>query len=163
MKESKYPNIISTPNYGRLIGKKIKYFFRRFKYIYQRSTKGYCDIDIWNLYHFYGEIFSSSIKELKDNLHGYPLDMTEEEWDEYLEKMSRLFYNITHEEEVYKNPYWDLYYYKVFENKENKNIPAIKELYKKFLETEEENKKKIERDKNEAFKMLSDRFFNLWD
>lgn len=47
-------------------------FFKNFKYAWQRATKGYCDIDLWELDYFYTYLFADSLHEFAERSHGAP-------------------------------------------------------------------------------------------
>lgn len=67
-------------------------FFRNCYYAWQRAVKGYCDWDLWDLDIFYRNLLIESLKVFKKRKCGYPSDMeSEEEWDNYLDKMIEHF------------------------------------------------------------------------
>lgn len=51
---------------------------------WQRFKRGYADTDIWNFCYWYIEMIPKMLTQLKNENHGHPCDLTEEEWDEYL-------------------------------------------------------------------------------
>lgn len=62
-------------------------FFRNCHYAWQRAIKGYCDWDLWDLDIFYRQLFINSLQDFKERANGYPANMTEEEWNNYLTEM----------------------------------------------------------------------------
>lgn len=53
----------------------------------QRTKKGYCDLDVWNIDLFIENKLLAILKEFKKNTISYPLDLTKEEWDKILDRM----------------------------------------------------------------------------
>ena len=63
-----------------------------FKYKYQKITRGFTDLEIWNLDHTTAKWLIPRLKYLKENTCGYPPDLeTFEEWQEILQKMIDAF------------------------------------------------------------------------
>ena len=60
----------------------IKQFFRNIKYSWQRTTKGYCDADVWNLDLFYIKLISQTIKSFKEQSED---DCSSDEWNQILD------------------------------------------------------------------------------
>ena len=89
-----------SPYRKRCIIENIKYYCRCLKYAWQRATRGYSDLDLWNLDTFYLNLFTNSLIDFKENLHGAPSEFFDEEaenqiqkWEEYLEEMIQHFNN----------------------------------------------------------------------
>lgn len=61
--------------------------FKKIKYLIQRAKRGYSDRDLWCLHGYIARLMSSALKDFKKNLHGYPMDLTEERWDRILDIM----------------------------------------------------------------------------
>ena len=70
---------------------RIKYFVENFLYgikrFIQRGNRGYSDDDIFDMSCWFIEVIVPMLKQLKETKHGYPCNMTEEEWDNQLDKM----------------------------------------------------------------------------
>lgn len=135
-------NIWSYKEYYRWfrIDLRVRLFFRKIKWMLQRAKYGYCDKDLWNLDYTLGNYIASSIEELANRTHGYPLALSEKEWDNILRTMSKNFYLGVNEE------YW--------ENSDNE-CWSIEEERAKFLSMENHRQK--------GFKLLDRWFRNLWD
>ena len=79
---SKSENNLNVFRYGYLKKRplsNIRQFFRNVKYAYQRSTKGYCDYDLWNLGDTILHLINQSLKEFTAKTEGYPIRFSESE------------------------------------------------------------------------------------
>jgi hypothetical protein len=61
--------------------------FRKAKWAYQRVTRGYSDLDAWNLNSFVAKVVADVAKGMRENGYGYPADLTEDEWGQILGKI----------------------------------------------------------------------------
>lgn len=143
-------------------------FFRQFKWAYQRITRGFCDLDYWDLDHYLAELMAQSIKVLADETHGFPGTEefpTYESWRDYLyEIVKKLRFSLN--EDMYNQ--YEESWLKTFEGKELENIfnnrtPEEKEITDKYLA--EENKNNTLKDKalHEALDMIIHVWSSLWD
>lgn len=172
-------SVFTPAPYGKWqIHKKIIWFFRSLKCAWQRATKGYCYRDTWDLDHFYTQLFIDSITSFKHNLHGAPSDLYDEKndsikkWEEYLDEMVKHFYNSLEENEVQKNEYEQEYHRLnpleiedrdgVYYMKEATS-PEAKEAREKWYKREQEIIQWRKSELNKGFKMLKERFWDLWD
>lgn len=65
----------------------VSHYWYDIKRAYERATKGYsywdlCDIDSWFL-----DLMPRMIKDFKSSYVGFPVNMTDDEWDKILEEM----------------------------------------------------------------------------
>ncbi len=60
---------------------------RKLKYLYQRLTRGWDDTETWNLDYCIAKFALPRLKRFKEFHNGFPPDITEEEWNKYLDKM----------------------------------------------------------------------------
>ena len=60
---------------------------KEWKWNRQRAKRGYSDCDVWGFYHHLSDVIYGGLKQLKDNLHGYPPEITFEEWQSKLDDM----------------------------------------------------------------------------
>lgn len=90
-------------NWWRLPG----YWCRAIKYGWQRATRGFSDLDCWDLDQYYTQLFIDSLSYFKEHLHSCPADLYDEEtdshekWQKYLEDMICYFYNSLEENEAF--------------------------------------------------------------
>ena len=141
------------------IDKKIAFFFRKIKWMLQRAKYGYCDKDLWSLDYTLGNYIASSVNELANRTHGYPLNTTPEQWDEILRTIARDFYVGTNED-FWNNPYEDMLVYGTW----YKDLPDDKkEYWDKWFEKEQEHELLRANRRQEGFQLLSKWFIQLWD
>ena len=62
-----------------------------FKHWYQRAKQGYSYQDCWSVDWYLADIIPKMVRQLKNNAHGHPGDITEEEWSDVLEDIARAF------------------------------------------------------------------------
>ena len=108
----------------------VKHFFRCIKWSRQRITRGYADSDVWDMDAFLQKLIPDMLENFKDNHHGAPTCLGEDEdtanaeWDRILDKMIFLW------------------------RESGKDLSP---------------KKYRDECKDEAFEMLKEYFFCLWD
>ena len=139
-KLSKLWDKITWPFY--VIRNKIREIRREIRYCIQRMFKDYDNVDTFGLCDKFIERYTKILKEYKENMHGCPGTMTEDEWDEILDQM--LFH---------------LYY--MDEDKVDKEL--MKDVPKSWIVTCETIYPIMEHHKNEFFKLFSEHFYDLWD
>lgn len=154
----------------------IKHFFRTIKYSWQRVTKGYCDWDTWDLDSYYADLIHNTLLHLRDNTHGYPGDMTEKEWHDWLTETAECFYKGNPANECFTNRYaeeamklFDKWTWDKCEDGSKchrLNTHYSKEdeiLNRMYLEIENEIALKQEQTIKRGLLRLMDKWFNLWD
>ena len=112
------------------------------RYGFQRMFKGYDSVDTFSTFDKFVERYTNILKELRNRHYGYPLDLTEEKWDDILDEM------------IYHLHYMD-------------EETVIKELEKDVPDDWYASSKTVwevmDKHKNEFFKLFSEYFYNLWD
>lgn len=71
--------------------RKLRGVFRKAKYAYQRVTRGYDDLALWNLNSFVSKVVADVTARMQGNGYGYPADLTEDEWNDILGKIAEGF------------------------------------------------------------------------
>lgn len=72
--------------------RRIKDWFSNIKYTFQRATRGYSDVDLWNVNTYIAKVIADVMQEwLKRGISSYKGSMTEEEWDDVLVKIQNGF------------------------------------------------------------------------
>lgn len=151
---------------------RIKYFVENFLYgikrFIQRGKRGYSDYDIFDMSYWFVEVIVPMLKQLKETKHSYPCNMTEEEWDNQLDKMIKCFIEMSEDGCSMKNEYKDKLFGSIEWNEFVENInkdetEEYKELREKWINREEEIWNYREKMKKEAFDLFSKHFWNLWD
>lgn len=143
---------------------KIKNFIYKIKWFIQRGKRGYSDYDILDISDWFIQVIVPMLKQLKETKCGYPCDMTEEEWNNQLDKMIRCFMEISEDGCSMRNEYEN----KVFESFDIEDInkdetEEHKKLREKWLSREKEIDNYKEKMKIEAFNLFSKYFWSLWD
>lgn len=65
----------------------MKNIFREIKWFFQRGKRGWADCDTWSLDHYITSWMPEALKYFKENCHGYPANISREEWDNILKEM----------------------------------------------------------------------------
>lgn len=154
----------------RYIKDTIRLLFRSFKWAWQRVTRGYCDADVWDLDITLLNYFYLTLNQLADTTIGWPGTEefeTFEDWQEYLRDMAYKFYCANEVNEAYKNPMSDKYY-EVLKNhylfdKDNSETEEEKEITEEYFKHEHNIADLRQKDFAEAWSMMGDVFFHLWD
>ena len=138
----------------------IKMLRRSFIYAYQRITRGIADCDYWDFDHYLLKILPSGLDLLIQNQHGWPgTDQfpTPESWDAYLKEIRDKFYRADETNEYYPTPYGDLWWAGVQAGEEDPDIA------KAMCNEDLSNQEKRNADFKQAWQMMGEVFFNLWD
>ena len=145
----------------------LEYFFKSFKFAYQRATKGYCDSDAWDLTSFYTEIMMSTINELSNTHLSSPMDMSQDEWTETLNTIYKALSNS--KEDSYKTLMYDTWKNHL-EQKPNMDDENYDDWYNEYLTLQKAIDKEwhdIRRDmndnKNKALDLIKKYWYDLWD
>ena len=75
---------------------------RRFKYLWQRITRGFSDKELWNLDITIAKFIHPRLERLIEYQHGYPEGWGEQSWKGALKKMARAF------EIIGTDDFWEL-------------------------------------------------------
>ena len=66
-------------------------FKRKLRFFWQRLTRGWDDSETLSLDHSLAALIAPRLKRFKQLIHGHPADMTEQEWNDKLDKMIASF------------------------------------------------------------------------
>lgn len=120
---------------------KIKFFFRDLYWDLrkrvQRFLRGYAWEDLWNIDAWFIATLEPMLKHLQKYHCGYPIQYTNEEWDERLGRMAELLHYMDE---------WNV----------------IDELCGGDV-TDTEIRKTMDKNRKEFFEMFSEDFYSLWD
>lgn len=122
--------------------------FYNVKYGIQRWRRGYSDVDLWNLCDWFHEMMGKMLPEIRKRHHGYPVGMTNEEYEGKLDRLIEL------------QPYLDWY---TGENIVKAELGIKDELFLRSKEDVEAVNKRNTEKKDEFFNLFSELFYNLWD
>lgn len=155
----------------------IPQFFRNIRFGIQRMTRGYCDRDVWDLDCYLSELLYQTLNKLADTTHGVPLKYQDnmEGWSNHLKEIAQHFQNtqegnlnVPINKEIEKC-FNEMYLYELSKyphmNIVDNNITneQYRKLKDNWMRKEEEAGIFREKEKDIAFDMLKDAFFNLWD
>ena len=149
--------------------KNIRVFFRQFKWAYQRITRGYSDIDWYDMDTHLTMLISQMLRTMADEGMGYPGNEefpTYDSWKDYLYKI--IYYLNYSIQDSMPNEYEDAWL-KTWENRpinewlNKEQSPEDKEVTNKYLDKELENDNKKYAAAQKALKMLAHVWGNLWD
>lgn len=135
-------------------------FFRSFRYAYQRITRGAAESDYWDWDHTLLHLFYDGLDWFIHHSMSFPGNEqfpTVEAWNEHLEKIKQLFYQADETNEYYPTPYAKKWWATVQAGEENT------ELAQAMCQEEQLNSRKRQRDFQQAWKMMGEIFFHLWD
>lgn len=144
-------------NSSRHIFTNIRQFFRNIRYAWQRATRGYCDFDLYDLEHFYSQLFVDSLDDFTKNLHGAPLEFYDEAhdstqpWRDYIQEMRQHFYNSIEENLVQTNEI------------EYDHSSHNEEVRAKWVAREKEIQAWRDAEFAKGTQMLTKVYYNLWD
>lgn len=108
---------------------------------------------------FFSELIPVCLEQFSKVTHSHPYDTTYEEWQEYLLKIARLI-----RESAEDSPEIDKKIEEISnESDTSRNSAIFKKNYEELLK-EAEKETKIKNQKRQmAFKMLAEKFGDLWD
>lgn len=143
----------------------------KIKECYQRIKRGWCDSDVFSIDNWFESVMPDMLKQLKETKHGYPCDMTEEEWDNQLDRMIYCFTEMQEDKCSEKNEYEEEYmkrtgFKQVTVN--GKTFTAVQnysdeELRKLWVDREIEIDKYRRKMQTEGLELFNKYFRNLWD
>ena len=163
----------------------IEEFYYKIKYFLQRGFRGWDDTILWSIDYYLAEMMPIWLKKFKKNLHWHPAELTEEKWDEILDKIIAGFeagYRIASDDSKAWDEIWEEWEKRypdeeMFQHIPYKELPGGREYFKmksnpKWDDLQKElnydKKKQKEYDKNlkifnEGIDLFKEYFFNLWD
>ena len=171
------------PNYAiRHPIRALRTFFRVFKWAFQRTVRGYADIDMWGMSDFLSEVIPNMLDQMANEAHGYPCMLGNEddesavrirnisEWQAYLREMARHFRNTSESQVIQFNEFEEEYFNSCVYDSHTKSNGAVStrvtcsdEIFKKYCEREKEIFEWQEKERDIAFDMLKPVWFTLWD
>lgn len=132
---------------------------REIKWFWQRGKRGYSDRDVWNMDDWFLDTIIPMLKKLKTIKHGYPANLTPEEWDKILDRMIFCFKEANDSTCSMINEYEEKFILETFGNPLKDN----KELRENYIRRTTEIEKYQLKMEEEGFQLFSKYFHNLWD
>lgn len=152
---------------------------RVIKWAWQRATKGFSDLDCWDLSHFYLDVLSGSLKHFAEHSTGCPSKYYDPvkrkdegwKWKKHLNEMANCFDEAHEDRCSWVNPYEDEYfesfdmnfkktpegYYKL------ERTECVEELSEKYHDFEKRKFKWRKSNLKDGLDMLKEDFWSLWD
>jgi len=117
----------------------------------QRTSIKIHDYDTWSMDHTLAPIILPMLVQLKATKHGYPADLTEQEWDEILDEMIWAF------EQKCRDDWQDNYYGDYIEDQKNGPMAGS------FEWIDHEGQKAHQERMTNGFRLFGKYYENLWD
>ena len=136
--------------------------FRKLKWKRQRAKRCFSDCDAYHISYWFEKTMPAILEHLQKHKHGYPCNMTPEEWDKELSQMIFYFKEMSEDTCSQENEYAGIYFDKVFGN-EKGNKEEIEELKGKYLKREDELYDYRRDMRTKALDMFNKYYESLWD
>lgn len=144
--------------------RKIRLFFQRIKWAWQRAIKGYCDFDIYDLDTYHTNMMIKALYEFADKTQSYPEDTSYEDWVRIICEIANYF-----KESIEDDGFDDPEYQKVeeltrqYEEDDDPTILAeLEAARKEWMDVMLNNMRYREDMKNRAFDLLKEYYWHLW-
>lgn len=143
---------------------RIKWWFRRRKYIKERAQKGWSRYDAWDFDTYLAMVISGALEYLAHSHMSHPLDVTPEEWTERLQYIADCFKQYTEEPEC---PAYTAWHESVCREETKKGCVTVsggdEALLQAWREEEKRNYENKMKRLKEGFDLLCEIYPNLWD
>lgn len=167
------PIKIERNDYMRLF----RNIYNPIKWAYQRVKYGWCDRDLWNMDCWFLDVIIPMLKRFKEIKHGYPANMTLEQWNSIVDEMIMHFENCDENNPINHNEKWDRYFNLMTKDYQNDNTvdnfldmcntdPCTvgqQEAKEEWLTREQAIYDFRKKEREQAFKMFCEYFESLWD
>lgn len=154
-------NVLKIPN-GRYQWRRLRIFrtvFRNLKYAWQRITKGYCDMDVWNLYDWFLQIMPRMLTQLAMNAHGYPANFNSyDEWQQWLLDKAEALSSCREDESN-----WNIYEQEYMAHINDEDNETARAITRKYFDEEKRLAEEQQDLLENTFIDLSKHFYGLWD
>lgn len=147
---------------------KIRELKNNLKWKIQRAKQGFSDCDVQDIDHWFLDIMSRMLNQLKETTHSAPLlpntdcVTCHEEWERILDRMIFLLNEMDEDRCSYKNPYEEEYEGYLLNRFSNKELEEDVVLFKMWLGEESNKQNYINLCKREFFDLFSKYFYTLW-
>lgn len=141
---------------------RIKWWFKRRKYIKERAKNGWSSYDAWDFDAYLAMVISSVLEFLAQNHMSRPYELDSEEWSEKLQYIANCFKQYNEEKEC---PAYQKYH-EAIEREKSDGCVTLKipdDLYAAWREEEMRNYNEKMKRLKEGFDLLFEVYPNLWD
>ena len=90
-------NLYAKLDYKPRLLARIKWWFRRHKYIKERAKQGWSSYDVWDFDTYLATVIGGALEFLAHNHMSHPYNITPEEWSERLQYIANCFKQYTEE------------------------------------------------------------------
>ena len=141
---------------------RIKWWFKRRKYIKERARNGWSSYDVWDFDTYLAQVISGALEFLSKNHMSHPYDYTPEEWSARLQHIAECFKQYNEEKDC---PSYEAYRAECLVEREKGRVTIFgnEDLLKAWQEEEEHNRKEKMKKLKEGFDLLYEVYPNLWD
>lgn len=155
-------DLTAKPSYKQTLLARIKWWFRKRKYIKQRAKRGWSSYDAWDFDTYLAMVISEGLTYLAGAHMSHPWDYTTEEWSEKLLYISKCFKQYTEEPDC---PAYEAYCDACLTEREKGKVTVFsnEELLEAWREEEKRNYEEKMKRLKEGFDLLYEIFPNLWD
>ena len=156
-------DLYAKPGYKMRWFARIKWWFKRRKYIKERARNGWSRYDVWDFDSYLAEVIGGALEFLAHNNMSHSYDITDEEWKTKLLHISECFkqYNVDPPCPAYTA------YHEAVERIENEagsiSVSAPQELLAAWRDEETRNYENKMKKLKEGFDLLYEIYPNLWD
>ena len=141
---------------------RIKWWFKRRKYIKERAKNGWSSYDVWDFDTYLAQLIGGALEFLAKSHMSYPHYYTPEEWSEKLMYIADCFKQYNEEKPC---PSYEAYKAACSREREKGCVTVSfdMDLLRAWREEEERNHNEKMKRLKEGFDMLYEIFPNLWD
>jgi hypothetical protein len=84
-------NLYAKPGYKMKLRDRIKWWFRRAKYVWQRARWGFSEYDVWDFEAYHADLVAAMMRYWAEHNHSRHPEMTNEEWQAIMNKIAECF------------------------------------------------------------------------
>lgn len=141
---------------------RIKWWFKRRKYIKERARKGWSSYDVWDFDTYLAQTIAGALEFLASAHMSHPWDYSPEEWSEKLLYISKCFKQYNEESDC---PAYKAYHESCLIEREKGKVTVFGDdkLLKAWREEERKNHEEKMKRLKEGFDLLFEVYPNLWD
>lgn len=147
----------------RLVAR-IKWWFKRRKYIKERAQKGWSSYDAWSFDAYLAQLIGGALEFLSTRHMSHPYDITPEEWTEQLQYIANCFKQYNEDAECSSYRAWRD---SVCREETRPGCVTVsggdQELLRAWHEEEKQNYENKMKRLKEGFDLLFEIYSNLWD
>ena len=155
-------DLYSKLDYKLSLWKRIKWWFRRAKYVRQRARWGFCELDIWGMDAYLSELLRDMFAYWAKHHNSHPYEVSSEEWQQTLINISECFAQYTRD---FPTPAYDAFHKATIRRKIEGGIEieAPDDLLQAWRDEEKEQYEYRMKKLKEGLDLMYKWYPNLWD